>query len=345
MTQEKLLQSEKKFQFLYDQSPGILATINSNGFILESNDSFSKKFNFTLESPKTNLFDLISDDQNFYYEKLFATWKENKEGIECELLLKDKNNKEFPALIKIRRTTDDTSLLGNLLIIDLSEKKYTDAIINVLKTEKMAVIGELSARLSHDIRNPLSIISNATEILELKSKTSLSPTAADEIKRIQRAVRRITHQVEDVLDYVRISKYDKQIISFSIIIKDVIEKMKIPEKINIQLENCEADIFCDYVKMCAVFSNLLLNSIHAIGDKSGKILIKCVTNGLVTIIIQDSGTGIDEKIVDKIFEPFFTTKQHGTGLGLVSCKNIVEGHNGIITFKNDPTRFQIALPY
>jgi len=94
-----------------------------------------------------------------------------------------------------------------------------------------------------------------------------------------------------------------------------------------------------------VFSNLLLNSIQAIGDKNGKISI--IINEIdyqCCIIIQDSGAGIDSKIRNKIFDPLFTTKMNGTGLGLATVKNIIEMHNGSITVDTDPTRFIIKIP-
>ncbi|PIY90655.1 MAG: hypothetical protein COY74_00250, partial [Nitrosopumilales archaeon CG_4_10_14_0_8_um_filter_34_8] len=94
-----------------------------------------------------------------------------------------------------------------------------------------------------------------------------------------------------------------------------------------------------------VFSNLIKNAIDAIGDNPGSIEIKCQENGnCVTIDIIDSGPGIKENNINKIFEPLYTTKQTGTGLGLVSCKNIIEQHGGKLSVKNNPTTFTITLP-
>lgn len=341
---EKLKESDQKFQKLYDSTPAMLATIDSEGRIIEHNSSFIEKFDVNCQSQEIFLFDLISNNHTSNDKKIFVIWKEKQEEINREIILKDKNDLEFPAKIKIKRTSNQKNPLGHLSIIDLSEKKYSDALIQTLKDEKMIVLGELSAHFSHDIRNPLSIISNSAEILELKSKTEISEDAKDEIERIKRAVNRISHQVEDVLDYVRISKFSKEVILFSDIVEYVIDKTKIPTNVDVQLENCDVNVLCDQTKLSAVISNLFLNSIQAIGNKPGKILIKCIVNGNVTILIQDSGAGVDSKIQKKIFEPLFTTKQHGTGLGLASCKNLVEGHGGNLTFTNNPTTFKISLP-
>jgi signal transduction histidine kinase len=96
--------------------------------------------------------------------------------------------------------------------------------------------------------------------------------------------------------------------------------------------------------MSIVFVNLLLNSIQAM-DPQGKIAIRFYpSQDNIVIEFVDSGPGIATNILPKIFDPLFTTKQHGTGLGLATCKNIIEGHGGKIYVKNNPTTFTIVLP-
>jgi signal transduction histidine kinase len=83
---------------------------------------------------------------------------------------------------------------------------------------------------------------------------------------------------------------------------------------------------------------------QAIGEK-GKIRIRIIKQGdWLVIEVEDDGLGIPNDILPKIFEPLFTTKQSGTGLGLSSCKNIIEQHGGTITVRNKPTTFLVKLP-
>ncbi len=96
--------------------------------------------------------------------------------------------------------------------------------------------------------------------------------------------------------------------------------------------------------MKVVFINLFYNAIQSLGTE-GKIKISSEISGNNIIIkIEDSGSGIPKGKLDKIFEPLYTTKQEGTGLGLVSCKSIIEQHRGTISVKNNPTTFTITLP-
>ncbi len=109
--------------------------------------------------------------------------------------------------------------------------------------------------------------------------------------------------------------------------------MEIPSNIDVHPPLIGSSIYCDAEKIEIVFVNLLTNAIQAIGENEGSVDISISENSdpkYLEINIQDSGCGIPSSLSEKLFEPFFTTKQTGTGLGLVSCKSIVEEHGGQI---------------
>ncbi|WKT57488.1 HAMP domain-containing sensor histidine kinase [Candidatus Nitrosotenuis chungbukensis] len=129
------------------------------------------------------------------------------------------------------------------------------------------------------------------------------------------------------------------------IIKVSIMPLTIPKNVQINLPNTDITLKCDSIKMEVVFGNIILNSVQAIGDNPGKIYVRYVeTSDYVIIEVADSGPGIPPEILDRVFDPLFTTKQRGTGLGLSSCKNIIEQHGGNMSVKNTPTTFTIRLP-
>jgi len=107
-------------------------------------------------------------------------------------------------------------------------------------------------------------------------------------------------------------------------------------------------IICDKRQVQIALSNLISNATQAIGNKEGTISFTIYdSKDRVLVSIHDSGRGIPKDILPKIFEPLFTTKNEGTGLGLVSCKNIVESHGGMISVDSDPekgTLFVISFP-
>lgn len=214
---------------------------------------------------------------------------------------------------------------------------------NRLEQERADAMRVLAARLAHDLRNPLSVIKNVVEILESKHGMSIEDKII-QYRKLDRSIERISHQIEDVLEYAN----KKELNLDEYLVTDLIHLatvgMIIPQKVNLDIEKSSTKIYCDQKQMIAIFSNLLLNAIHAVKPE-GKIDVKIFDEtNKVKISVIDSGNGISQDISSKIFDPLFTTKQEGTGLGLSICKKIVKQHNGIIEFSNDPTTFSVILP-
>jgi len=216
----------------------------------------------------------------------------------------------------------------------------------VLKSERLSAIGELYGRLAHDLRNPLSVMKMSVDLIKQSSSdTKISDeTVSKRINLIEKSIDRISHQVDDVLGYVRHSPLKLSEILVDEIIKSSIDKINVPDDVEIIVSKNKIKLNCDVDKIDAVFINILVNSIQAMHE-GGKIEITIKEkDNLVVLEFIDSGVGIPDKDLDKVFEPLFTTKQKGTGLGLASCKNIIEQHQGEISVKNNPTTFIIKLP-
>ena len=123
-----------------------------------------------------------------------------------------------------------------------------------------------------------------------------------------------------------------------------LEVIKIPDDVRVEISENHGFVSCDESKTKSVFTNVIYNAVQAVGDKGEiNIGIDEEENDLI-ISIQDSGKGIPDENLEKIFEPLFTTKKGGTGLGLASCKRIIEQHGGSISIKTQPSIFTIKLP-
>jgi signal transduction histidine kinase len=213
-----------------------------------------------------------------------------------------------------------------------------------LENERLITIGLIAARLAHDIRNPLSVIKNTVEIMRIRFKDNMDDKVEKQLQMLTNSVIRISHQIEDVLDYVRESPLDLKEISFKELLNAILSSIKKSDMITITRPENDAILSCDPKKFEVVMVNLIVNAIQAMKDV-GEIKIRLVEQkGSYLIDVEDSGPGIPEEKLDRIFEPLFTTKQTGTGLGLASVKNIIEQHGGKITVSNNPTRFTIKLP-
>lgn len=230
---------------------------------------------------------------------------------------------------------NDVQIALNQMSKDL--EKYRKKIV---KQEKLSTIGELSSRLAHDIRNPLTIIKVSLDIM--KSKKDLSEDELNKFQRVDDAIYRITHQVDNVLDFVKGKSLKISTYTLQEILNSVMEDL--PESKNVQFTDQNLEIKCDFQLMKVVLINLIINAIQATKN-NGKIVITSEKkDSEIVIQIEDDGPGIPEDKLEEIFEPLFTTKQEGTGLGLASCKSIIEKHGGTISAKNNPTRFIIRIP-
>ena len=215
-----------------------------------------------------------------------------------------------------------------------------------IKEEKLAILGEFASQLSHDLRNPLSIIKNAVDIMEIRYKGKIDPEIFNHFARISRSVTKMNMLISDVLNFARTQPLSLEKNSILKIIRSTLDEIRVPDNIKIILPENDVSIKCDASKLEVVFYNLLTNAIQSIGDSiPGEINILVIKrDSHVQIDFQNSGPSIPEESLVKIFQPLFSTKERGTGLGLPSCKNIIEQHHGTISVKNNPTTFSITLP-
>ena len=218
------------------------------------------------------------------------------------------------------------------------------------QAEHLSAIGEMTAGVSHEIRNPLGIIKSSAQLLKNKmAKLDAENTIPDIIVEESG---RLDNIITDFLNFAKPRIPDFR----PCVVEDIIEKNlaylnpHIEEKnLNISKEIAQnlPEIMADNAMLYQAFLNILLNAFQALED-NGCLTIKTVYNsGNIIINFIDNGEGIKEDILKKIWTPFFTSKDSGTGLGLGIVKNIIEAHNGTITISNakpNGTNVKMLLP-
>jgi two-component system sensor histidine kinase HydH len=201
------------------------------------------------------------------------------------------------------------------------------------KAERLMAVGEVASRITHDLRGPLTAIKGTIDLIIARNNNLDKKTISD-LDRIEKTIMEMSNQIEEILNHVRITPTK-------------IAPNSLGDIIRLDTDYKGITIKCDSTKLDVVFTNLLRNAIDAI-ENQGIISIKAKEDGdKIKIEISDSGTGISKENMSKIFEPLFTTKRRGTGLGLISCKRIIEEHGGQITVKSTPPKgatFTIILP-
>ncbi|MBA4719150.1 MAG: HAMP domain-containing histidine kinase [Nitrosopumilus sp.] len=234
---------------------------------------------------------------------------------------------------EIQNLAHDVNKMSKELIIQRNK---------LIKNEKLKSIGEVSSKIAHDLRNPLSVIQVSME--NIKMLYGGDEIQIKQFKKIERSIDRITHQVEEVLDFVKWLPSEMNNEQMSEIIDESMDSLNIPDTIKLILPKNDVQLLCDKKQFAAALNNLIFNSVQAIhGTGTIEVTVEGNNDGII-IQVKDSGKGIPKENINKIFEPLFTTKQQGTGLRLASVKSTVESHGGIISVTSPPTIFTITLP-
>jgi len=214
-------------------------------------------------------------------------------------------------------------------------KKLEESREQLTKSERLSSIGETASRISQDLRNPLQLLQSSLDLLESKSKEKLDSNSTRYISLMRDQINTMTHLVNDVLDFARVKPLKLESTSITKIFNQVINSMKIPKNIKISLPKNDVVLFCDVEQIKIAFVNLFSNAINSIGESEGEIILR-VNEGdeKITIDFEDSGAGILPEDLNRVFEPLFSSKPDGVGLGLVSCKTIIQQHGGTIKASN-----------
>ena len=221
----------------------------------------------------------------------------------------------------------------------------------LIQSEKLAALGQLSASIAHEINNPLGIMKNYLSILSASVKKD-DPNQSN-LKIVKEEVDRVARIVKSLLDFCRPKSESMSTLDMAEIINQTVSlaekqflKRNIVIKRSLPQNLPKVKGFDDEIKQ--VFLNLLMNSKDSM-PHGGKISISAQQNeDTVEIEFSDTGCGIPEGNISRIFEPFFTTKERGkgTGLGLWICYGIIHRHGGTIVAKREDkgTSFLITLP-
>jgi len=228
--------------------------------------------------------------------------------------------------------------LQDISAIEKMEKRVNEA-------EKMAAIGELSASIAHDFRNPLAAISGSAQLLALESQGK-SGTEKTLCTIIERESNRMAKTITDFLQFARPAKIQGEWFDLQRLVAETLAAVKHLQarykkgliKIDIP-ENFDG--FGDRQQLQTVLTHLLENSTTFSEEEDGAITIsahedKQQGNNIICLEITDQGIGIVPETQKKIFQPFFSTRENGTGLGLAIVQQIIEHHRGTIEVVSEP---------
>lgn len=320
---------------------------------------------------------IIKQDIEFRYASTLFSWRTEGEGhVEEERLLDIlRSFDELQADVCFPFISSGHQILGFLNIKDERfELSYTSQEISfmmmvaaqaaitiensrlfetVKERDRLAALGEMSAGLAHEIRNPLGAIKGAAQLLNPKE---LSAINKEFVGIIIEEVDRLNGVVCQFLDYARPLRLGFDLIDVNQIVRRTMQLLEAEgpfPSVHIEqdLEEHLPMLYADAEQLKQVFINLIRNGIEAMPEggtfEVQTRLLEEMDPPSIELVFQDEGIGISPEVMRNIFIPFFTTKERGTGLGLSICQRIIEHHEGTIQIQNRAekgTRFIIRLP-
>ena len=229
---------------------------------------------------------------------------------------------------------------------DIGERRRLEA--RLVEAQRLAAIGETTAMVGHDLRNPLTGIATATYNLKTHLGKRIDGESREALEIIEQGIQSSDKIISDLLEYSRETHLDLRETDAKSITKDALAHTKIPAKIRIvDSTHNHPKILADAEKMRRVFVNLINNAVDAMPKRGTLKIVSRRSDGNLEITIADTGTGMTRETIDKLWSPLFTTKAKGMGLGLPIAKRLVEAHEGTISVESKVGKgssFTVTLP-
>jgi two-component system sensor histidine kinase HydH len=241
----------------------------------------------------------------------------------------------------------DGVLIGaSALLTDLTAVRKLQE--EVRRKDRLAAIGQLTAGIAHEIRNPLAAIEGFSELLIRRIQDDRARVLLDEIVQEVRHLNRI---VGDFLTFAREPQLHFEPTDVGALIDGTLSLLLSthPQAITLKwtLPSQRSPVVLDPNEFRRAFVNIVRNALEAMSSGGTLEVTAELAEDWLTVTVRDSGSGIPEHVRERIFTPFFTTKDQGTGLGLAIAHKIVEGHHGVIEVDTAPgtgAAFTIRIP-
>ncbi len=324
-----------------------LLTINRDGEI----EYFNRSAELILELSGDNIHgrscrEVFYDGLSVLADNLLSVLNSRQRLARSEILLTTAAGLTVPIGISTSLLFDEQNEVRGVIAIfqDITEAKKLEE--RVRQSDRMAAVGELSAYIAHEIRNPLASISGSVEVL--KNDLQLDGDNDRLLSLIIKESGRLNEILSDFLTYARIGRTQLRKVEANRIILDTIEVVRrhpsfVPSiRIELLSDSHLMYISGDENQLRQLMLNLAVNACQALGNQGGVIQFEVNRLGdpysdlTVEVIIRDNGPGIESEALDKIFLPFYSTKRNGTGLGLAIVARLIEAHEGRIEVQTAP---------
>ncbi|GAA0345445.1 hypothetical protein GCM10008967_39850 [Bacillus carboniphilus] len=339
---------EQHYKSLFEHNPDAVYSLDLNGYCISVNSATEKLLGFRQEEyPKLSFIPFIAEED---LDKTIEFFEKAKEGetqnYETKVIHKEGhvihvNVTNMPIIV-------DQEVVGVYGIAkDITDQKHTEQ--ELVKSEKLSAVGQLSASIAHEIRNPLTALKGFLQLINASTgkdiEESYLEVMAGEIEWIDLITGELLLLAKPQAHHFKFEQIQE-------IFKDVkmlLGSQALMNRVDIKVIHGDLPrVRCVGNQLKQVFINLIKNAIESMPN-GGEITveIKQKNKRTLSILVTDEGCGIPEEVIENIGMPFYTTKQKGTGLGLMTSLKIIEAHQGTIDFSSkvgEGTTVRIDLP-
>jgi signal transduction histidine kinase len=217
----------------------------------------------------------------------------------------------------------------------------------LVRNERLSALGEMASVVGHELRNPLTAVTNALFLVRRTVGDPTPPELEEHLSMAERETEKAATLAEDLTAFVRPREPALTEVALDEVVEEVVQSTPPPPHVDLRVDVVPRTVVADRNQMAEVITNLVANAYQAVPD-GGSVLVELRADGDgAALVVEDDGTGIDAAVAERLFEPFFTTKANGTGLGLAIVRRLVEAHGGTITLANAVprgARVQVHLP-
>lgn len=214
--------------------------------------------------------------------------------------------------------------------------KLADAQAELLRQERLAAIGQMASMIGHELRNPLTAVTNAHFLVRQGLGEQITPDAIKQLAMAEREVGRAVRLAEDLMSYVRPRTAERVPVALGELVEQVLEATTTPANVAVEVEVEPLVLHADAGQLIEVVANLVTNACQSMPDGGMLRIAARAEHGDAVITVEDEGPGVDPVLAESLFEPFFSTKSEGIGLGLAIVRRLVEAHGGAISLVNRP---------
>ncbi len=355
----QLRASEQRFRAVVEAVPSAILVIDDKGLITLANAQAEAVFGFSREELLAKPVEvLIPECFGGSQASHRAGWAADPQiqamGHGRELLARRQDASEFPAEVMLSPMSGGKGAFVLASVVDMTERRRLEQAAARQRDElahlsRVAMLGELSGSLAHELNQPLAaILSNAQAAQRFLAQ---SPPRTDKLAEILSDIVRSDHRAGAVIQRLRsmLKKEDAQRLSLDI--NSVVEEslhlvrsdlLNRHVKVSVELADALPEVEGDRNQLQQVLLNFLMNACDAMSgqDTNRRLTVRTrkTGQGSVEVTVADQGTGIPEVDLDRMFEPFVTTKAQGLGLGLAICRSIVQAHGGRLWATNNADR-------